>query len=103
MAYLLRAAQDMASLTASGQSGDNADDIDLIEFSQTEQEALEAAKGEKCGSCNESFKDKTRYVQCEVCLLWFHLKCIGVSTKLYNCLLESPNNLHLYCYLAQLW
>ena len=90
-----------ANANPSGVEGVSGESGDLMTFSQpgeSDSGVNETARGENCcGSCNELIKGKTKQVQCEVCLQWFHLKCIEIPLKLYNCLLETPKKVHIYC------
>jgi len=52
-------------------------------------------KPEKCGKCNTVVKEKDDGVQCEICEIWYHAKCEGISDEGYKILLKE--NVHWYC------
>jgi len=39
-------------------------------------------KGDKCTKCTKPVGEKEEGVQCEICQLWSHAKCVDVSTEL---------------------
>ena len=53
-------------------------------------------KGDKCTKCTKPAGEKEEGVQCEICQLWSHAKCVDVSTELY-CYLQKCANIHWYC------
>ena len=42
-----------------------------------------------CGQCGKQVRSNQRGVQCEDCLLWYHSKCLGLSTAEYSLLQRS--------------
>ena len=60
------------------------------------------AKGGKC-KCKKEVKEGEKAMLCEGCDIWFHLKCIGMSSNLYEALgeeeegEEKETGLHWYC------
>jgi len=52
--------------------------------------------GGKCLSCLKQVADKDLGVQCEICMFWFHAKCVDISTEVYS-FLEKNRNIHWYC------
>ena len=42
-----------------------------------------------CGICERAVKVNQRGIQCDGCDVWLHTKCIGMSSKIYQCLAES--------------
>jgi len=53
-------------------------------------------KGDKCTKCTKPAGEKEEGVQCEICQLWSHAKCVDISTELY-CYLQKCANIHWYC------
>lgn len=51
---------------------------------------------EKCGTCTKVVSDKDRALQCEVCEMWFHIKCLDMNDDTYQILLKNIG-LHWYC------
>ena len=39
-------------------------------------------EGDKCTKCIKPVGEKEEGVQCEICQLWSHAKCVDVSTEL---------------------
>jgi hypothetical protein len=57
--------------------------------------AISESKDEvvKCGECKKVVADKG--IQCELCDLWFHCKCINIVEDTYK--LMNQETLHAYC------
>jgi outer membrane murein-binding lipoprotein Lpp len=54
----------------------------------------------QCAVCKNQVKSGDKGVQCEMvgCKRWFHIKCVKMSTKVYEVLnSEEAKNLHWYC------
>lgn len=51
---------------------------------------------EVCGRCNALVVGKDKAVQCEVCEVWFHAKCHGISDDAYK-VLQKEQSVHWYC------
>ena len=49
-----------------------------------------------CGDCNKLVQDRERGLLCEVCNAWYHTKCQGVLTEVYN-FLQKNDGIHWYC------
>ena len=66
------------------------------------EEKKKVAKGGKC-KCKKEVKEGEKAMLCEGCDIWFHLKCIGMSSNLYEALEEEEEGeeketgLHWYC------
>ena len=42
-----------------------------------------------CGVCSKAVKSNQRGVQCDYCDVWYHAKCMGMNTKIYEALAYS--------------
>ena len=49
-----------------------------------------------CGRCSGQVTAKDKGVQCEVCEVWFHCKCQGISDDTYK-VMKKELSLHWYC------
>jgi PHD-finger len=53
---------------------------------------------EECGHCGSIVAERDKALLCEICGLWYHIKCQKVSEETYKLLKrESNTNLHWYC------
>jgi hypothetical protein len=51
-----------------------------------------------CGGCANVVTDEERAMFCEICELWYHIKCEKMSVPMYNMLKEEENAaVHWYC------
>ena len=50
-----------------------------------------------CGDCKKLVQDRDRGLLCEVCNTWYHIKCQGVLTEVYN-FLQKNDGIHWYCH-----
>ena len=51
-----------------------------------------------CGTCNKQVGENENALECDVCDVWFHVKCQKVSIKLYEALREDDDdNIAWYC------
>lgn len=51
---------------------------------------------DKCGSCSNTVGDKEKAIHCEICELWYHSKCEGVTDDTYR-ILQKDQGVHWYC------
>ena len=51
----------------------------------------------KCGTCKKPVGDQDDGVYCEICELWFHCRCQGISDGLYIALSQFKSELHWFC------
>ena len=55
----------------------------------------------QCGLCNLNLGKKDKFLQCELCDLWFHTTCQDVSEAMYAVVLEARElkkpGIHWYC------
>ena len=49
----------------------------------------------KCSECKKVVANVEKGVQCELCDLWFHSKCEGVSDETYK--IMNQDKVHFYC------
>ena len=49
-----------------------------------------------CGRCSGAVTVKDKGVQCEICEVWFHCKCQGISDETYK-VMKKEQSLHWYC------
>ena len=49
-----------------------------------------------CGRCSGQVTAKDKGVQCEICEVWFHCKCQGISDETYKTM-KKEQSLHWYC------
>lgn len=49
----------------------------------------------KCGECKKVMGRSDKAVQCEICEIWFHSKCEGMSDDTYRLL--GQDKIHFYC------
>jgi hypothetical protein len=49
-------------------------------------------KDGECLGCGQKFKQKDACVQCNICGLWAHKTCSGLSNEFFNCLAEQIKN-----------
>jgi hypothetical protein len=49
-------------------------------------------KDGECLGCGQKFEQKDAYVQCNICGLWAHKTCSGLSNEFFNCLAEQIKN-----------
>jgi len=55
-------------------------------------------KKEQCKSCLNNIRSCEKAFMCEACKHWYHLKCVGVSTKLYEILqTDEGKHFHWFC------
>lgn len=50
---------------------------------------------DKCGKCNHKVTKTNKGLQCEVCSVWYHAKCVEISDEMYVVL--DNKALHWYC------
>ena len=50
-----------------------------------------------CGSCDKTVQDDNDAILCEICDLWHHIECKGLSKEAYNFLSKQHNSIHWYC------
>lgn len=51
-----------------------------------------------CPTCKKEVGDKDEGIQCELCLKWFHILCLGMSRETYKFLMNPVNmNIHWFC------
>lgn len=54
-----------------------------------------------CGVCKGEVVDSDRALCCDVCTIWFHIKCTKVTVQLYNAMVEAqkddPDACPWYC------
>jgi len=58
---------------------------------------IQSLPGGKCPHCK---KECTSALQCDLCAIWVHAECEGISSELYdnfNSVVSSLNNLFYYC------
>ena len=71
--------------------------------SENEKELLDPSRctasdaGSMCGSCQMRANSKDRVIECEVCLLWYHIECQKVPVKLYEALTDGGDSCAWYC------
>ena len=53
--------------------------------------------GSLCGTCQTGVCDNDRTLECEVCLVQYHVKCQSVSAKLYEALQDNGGCCAWYC------
>lgn len=58
---------------------------------------LGGKKNEKCGTCCKQVSVNDNGIQCEICELWYHIKCEDMSEQLYKALCTFQQDLHWYC------
>ena len=51
---------------------------------------------EECGECKATVSSRDKGVQCEICEVWYHAKCEGVSEDTYK-YLQKGQGVHWYC------
>ena len=51
----------------------------------------------ECGSCKGSVNDDEDAILCEICNIWHHIECEGVSRKVYKFLTQEGSSVHWYC------
>lgn len=58
-----------------------------------------------CGICAKPVKCNQRAIECEECLVWFHVNCIALSTKSYADHCNDSNLVWIcnLCYKARIW
>ena len=59
-------------------------------------EAAARADG-KCGSCFKAVSDQEAGVLCEICGIWYHCRCQGISDPLYKAMNQYSTDLHWFC------
>lgn len=53
---------------------------------------------ELCGCCTKKeYYNKVVQIECGLCNLWFHLKCVGMPDPQFQLLKSSQNNIHWFC------
>ena len=50
----------------------------------------------ECGKCSLAVSGRDKGVLCEICEVWFHAKCQGISDEAYK-ILQKEQSLHWYC------
>ena len=51
-----------------------------------------------CYVCSKIVLDGEEALQCEICEFWLHIKCVGMSKKVYEVLKDgNATNIHWYC------
>ena len=50
-----------------------------------------------CGSCLKVVSDQDAGVLCEICGIWYHCRCQGISDSLYKAMSQYSNDLHWFC------
>jgi hypothetical protein len=54
-------------------------------------------KSDNCNHCNKKVKEKEKALQCEICEMWYHIECRGVSVAMYKLLIGEGKNIHWFC------
>src|SRR5208282_4555928 len=52
---------------------------------------------EKCGHCLKVVSDQDSGVMCDVCNIWFHSRCQGVTEVMYKALTQHAKELFWFC------
>jgi len=52
--------------------------------------------GERCGDCGKAVTDADSGVMCEICEIWFHIKCENIGEPMYKAMMQFKA-LHWYC------
>ena len=52
-------------------------------------------KMENCDTCGIEVKDRDKGIQCEVCMKWWHIKCLNIKAEKYKFL--KDDNIAWYC------
>ena len=61
---------------------------------------IQELPGNKCPHCRKACTRKSEALQCDLCAVWVHARCEGVSSELYkslNHVFSSVSNLSYYC------
>lgn len=51
---------------------------------------------ERCGECGKAVSDADAGVLCEICEIWFHIKCENIGEPMYKAM-QQFKTLHWYC------
>lgn len=50
----------------------------------------------KCGECDGKVGERDKAIECEICELWYHCKCVGMADDTYK-VLSADKGVHWYC------
>ena len=50
-----------------------------------------------CKSCSKEVTQKEASIQCELCIDWYHIQCVGVSSEEYKFLKKYGQSYHWFC------
>ena len=67
---------------------------------ENRRERFESLPGERCPHCSENCVSESKAVQCDLCGVWAHAECEGISVELYdkfNAVCANVNNVSYYC------
>ena len=67
---------------------------------ENRSERFESLPGERCPHCSENCVSESKAVQCDLCGVWAHAECEGISVELYdkfNAVCANVNNVSYYC------
>ena len=63
---------------------------------KTSKSSKDKDNSDKCGKCGKHVTENENAIQCEICDIWVHCRCQGISEEAYA-ILKDMNNLHWYC------
>ena len=67
---------------------------------ENRSERFESLPGERCPHCSENCVSESKAIQCDLCGVWAHAECEGISVELYdkfNAVCANVNNVSYYC------
>ena len=72
-------------------------DTSKKQSAKKDKEDAAARADSKCGSCLKVVWDQEAGVLCEICGIWYHCRCQGISDPLYKAMSQFSTDLHWFC------